>query len=100
MIYIYIFTMAIITYLLRAAPLTIFRKKIENKFVCSFLYYVPYSCLTALTLPSVLYATESIISAAAGLIVAVLLGLRNKGLFTVAASACVVVFITERILSL
>ena len=54
-IYIYIITMAVVTYLIRMVPLVAFRKKIENRFVNSFLYYVPYSCLTALTLPSILY---------------------------------------------
>jgi branched-subunit amino acid transport protein len=91
--------MAIVTYLLRAIPLTVFRKKIENQFVCSFLYYVPYACLTALTIPAIFTSTESVISAAAGLLIAVVLGLKNKGLFTVAASACVVVFLVERILT-
>ena len=62
-IYIYIITMAVVTYLIRMVPLVAFRKKIENRFVNSFLYYVPYSCLTALTLPSILYSTESVISA-------------------------------------
>ena len=98
MIYVYILTMALVTYLLRAIPLTVFQKKIENRVICSFLYYVPYACLTALTLPSILYATESMISAAAGLAAAVFLGLKGKGLCTVAAAACVVVFVVERIL--
>ena len=57
-IYIYIITMAVVTYLIRMVPLVAFRKKIENRFVNSFLYYVPYSCLTALTLPSILYSTD------------------------------------------
>lgn len=98
MIYVYIAVMAIVTYLLRVVPMTVFRKKIENQFVCSFLYYVPYACLTALTIPAIFTSTESIISGAAGLFVAVLLGLKNKGLFTVAASACVMVFFVEKIL--
>lgn len=42
-IYIYIITMAVVTYLIRMVPLVAFRKKIENRFVNSFLYYVPYS---------------------------------------------------------
>ena len=66
MVYLYIFVMAFVTYLLRAVPLTVFRKKIENRFLCSFLYYVPYACLTALTIPAIFSATESVISAVAG----------------------------------
>ena len=88
-IYIYIITMAVVTYLIRMVPLVAFRKKIENRFVNSFLYYVPYSCLTALTLPSILYSTESII-----------LGIKQKGLIVVAAAACVTVFVVEWILKL
>ena len=60
MVYLYIFVMAFVTYLLRAVPLTVFRKKIENRFLCSFLYYVPYACLTALTIPAIFSATESV----------------------------------------
>lgn len=92
--------MALVTYLLRAIPLTVFRKKIQNRFICSFLYYVPYACLTALTIPAIFTATDNIISAAAGLVAALFLAFRNKGLFTVAASACIVVFLVERLLSM
>ena len=98
MVYLYIFVMAFVTYLLRAVPLTVFRKKIENRFLCSFLYYVPYACLTALTIPAIFSATESVISAVAG--IAVVLGFRGKSLFTVAASACITVFLVERLLGL
>ena len=76
-----------------------FRKKIENQFLSSFLYYVPYACLTALTLPAIFYSTESVISAIAGFVVAVILGIREKGLVVVAAAACVTVFVVERILA-
>lgn len=92
--------MAVVTYLIRAVPLVLFRKKIQNQFIKSFLYYVPYACLTALTLPAIFYSTESVISAAAGFAVAVILGIREKGLVVVAAAACVTVFVAERILAL
>lgn len=96
MIYVYIAVMAIVTYLIRAVPLTVFQKKIENKFVRSFLYYVPYACLTAMTFPAILYATNGVWSALAGLIVAVILSLFNRSLTTVAVAASVTVFIVER----
>jgi len=99
-IYIYIITMAVVTYLIRMVPLVAFRKKIENRFVNSFLYYVPYSCLTALTLPSILYSTESIVSAVCGFVAALILGIKQKGLIVVAAAACVSVFVVEWILKL
>lgn len=97
-IYIYIITMALVTYLVRAVPLVLLRRKIENGFVNSFLYYVPYSCLTALTLPSIFYSTESVISAACGLAAAVFLGFKGKGLIVVASVACAVVFVVELVL--
>ncbi len=96
MIYVYIAVMAIVTYLIRTVPLTVFQKKIENKFVRSFLHYVPYACLTAMTFPAILYATNGVWSAFAGLIVAVILSLFNRSLTTVALVASVTVFIVER----
>lgn len=98
MVYVYIAVMALVTYLIRVIPLTVFRKKIENPYVKSFLYYVPYTCLTAMTFPAILYATESIISALAGVIVAVVLAFYNRSLVTVAAFACLAVFVAEQIL--
>lgn len=98
MIYLYIAVMAVVTYLIRMIPLTVFHKKIENKYVKSFLYYVPYACLTAMTLPAVFYAAGSVFSALAGTIVAVVLALKDRSLVTVAAGACVTVFVVEQIL--
>ena len=98
MIYLYIAVMAAVTYLIRAVPLTVFRKKIENRYVRSFLYYVPYACLTAMTVPGIFYATQSPVSAAAGAAAAVLLAFRRKGLVTVAAGACAAVFAAEQLL--
>lgn len=99
MVYIYIFVMAIVTYMIRMIPLTIFQKKIQNRYMKSFLYYVPYACLMAMTFPAVLHATSNIISAVVGVCIAVILALRNKSLATVALFACVGVFITNMILA-
>lgn len=97
MVYVYIAVMAIVTYLIRMIPLTVFHKKIENKFIKSFLYYVPYACLMAMTFPSVLYATNHWYSALAGVLVAIVLALWEKGLVTVAVAASITVFIVERL---
>ncbi len=97
-IYIYIITMALITYLIRAIPLTVFTKKIKNKYVLSFLYYVPYTCLTVMTIPAIFSSTSSLISAVAGFLVATVLGFLKKGLVTVAVSATITVFIVETIM--
>lgn len=92
-IYIYILVMAVVTYLIRMLPLTLIRGKIKNQFLMSFLHYVPYACLMAMTFPAVLYSTTSIIASIAGVLVAIFLALKGKGLITVALAASVTVFI-------
>lgn len=99
-IYVYIFTMALTTYLIRVLPLTIFRKPIQSQFLRSFLHYVPYCCLTAMTIPAILSSTASMISGAAALIVAVVLAYRGKSLIVVAVSSSAAVLITEWIMAL
>ena len=99
-IYIYIFTMALTTYLIRMLPLTIFRKPIRSRFLRSFLHYVPYACLTAMTFPAILTATDHVISGATGLIVGVLLALKNKSLIVVAVASCVTVFLVEQLMGI
>ena len=98
MIYAYIFVMAGVTYLIRMLPLTLIQKKISNVYIRSFLYYVPYACLAAMTFPAILKATDSIISGAAGFLVALIAAYKEKSLITVALLACAAVFIVERVL--
>ena len=97
-IYIYILTMAVTTYLIRVLPLTVFRKPIRSRFLKSFLHYVPYACLSAMTFPAILTATESVISGAAALIVGVVLAFRGRSLVVVSVACCVAVFVTEQVL--
>ena len=94
-IYLYIFTMALTTYLIRMLPLTIFRKPIRSRFIRSFLHYVPYACLTAMTFPAILSSTATVISGAAALITAVFLAYRGKSLLTVSLAASAAVMLTE-----
>ncbi|MBP3705041.1 MAG: AzlD domain-containing protein [Clostridia bacterium] len=96
----YIAVMALVTYLIRMLPLTLIRKKIENRFIRSFLYYVPYATLAAMTFPAILTATGSVISAALGFIAALILALRGKSLLTVAIFASAVVLVCELLLPL
>ncbi len=98
--FIYLLIMAGSTYLIRALPFSLLTKKIENKYIKSFLYYIPYAVLSAMTIPAALFATKSIISAVTGLIVAVILALKGKSLTFVAVSACIVVYVTELVMSL
>lgn len=99
-VYLYILAMAVTTYLIRALPLTLLKKPIRNRFVRSFLHYVPVACLTAMTFPAILTATEYVLSGAVGLLVAVVLALKNKSLIVVAASSCAAVFVMEQLLRL
>ena len=99
-IYVYIFTMALTTYLIRMLPLTIFRKPIRSRFLRSFLHYVPYACLTAMTFPSILTSTSTLVSGIAALVVAVVLAYRKKPLIVVAVASSAAVLITEAVLKL
>ena len=99
-IYAYIATMAITTYLIRVLPLTIFRKPIKSRFLRSFLHYVPYACLTAMTFPAILSSTASILSGGAALVVAVILAYRGKSLIVVALSSSVTVLAVQWLLQL
>lgn len=99
-VYIYILVMAVTTYLIRAIPLTLLKKPIRSRFLRSFLHYVPTACLTAMTFPAILYATDHVISGAAGLAVGVLLAFKNKSLIVVAVASCATVFIVEQLVCL
>ena len=99
-IYGYIAAMALTTYLIRVLPMTIFRKPIRSLFLRSFLYYVPYACLTAMTFPAILSSTASLISGAAALLVAVVLAYRGKSLMVVAVSSSAAVLLTEFVMKL
>ena len=90
-----IIVMALTTYVIRMLPMAIFRKKITNIRVRSFLYYVPYAVLAAMTFPAIFSSTGTKISAAAGCIAAVLLAYFRRGLLTVAVGAAAVVFIFQ-----
>lgn len=91
-------TTAGVTYLVRMVPLVLIKRKITNRFIKSFLYYIPYAVLGVMTIPAIFYATASMLSAIAGFMVAVVLAWFEKGLLTVAASACGAVLVVELIL--
>jgi len=93
--FMYIFIMAMVTYLIRMLPIALFRKKIKSRFIKSFLYYVPYAVLGAMTFPAVFYCTGSIYSAIIGTVVAVILAFYEKSLTIVALAACAAVFLSE-----
>ena len=90
--------MAVTTYLIRALPLTLLKKPIRSRFLRSFLHYVPTACLTAMTFPAILTATDHMVSGAAGLVVGVILALKNKSLIVVAVASCAAVFLVEQLM--
>ena len=96
----YLIVMAGVTYLIRMLPLTVFRKEIKSVFIKSFLHYVPYAVLAAMTIPGILSSTGDIRTAAAGLVVAVVMAWKGCSLLTVAIGACVAVAAAQGVLLL
>lgn len=95
---IYLLVSALVTYLIRMLPLVLVKKKIKNKFLISFLYYIPYSVLAVMTIPAMFSASEHTLSAVIGFVCAFILALKNKSLVTVAAISCLAVLISEILL--
>ena len=91
----YLAVTAGVTYLIRMLPMTVFRKEIRSRFIRSFLAYIPYAVLGAMTFPDVLYSTGDVRTAACGAAVAVLLAWRGRGLLTVAVAACCAVALAQ-----
>lgn len=96
----YLIVMAGVTYLVRMLPLVLVRKKFENRFVRSFLYYIPYAVLGVMTVPAVFYSTDSVPSAAIGFAAALAAAYFEKSLITVASSACMAVLIAEIVMKI
>lgn len=94
-IYISIFTAFLVSYMIRVLPLTLIRKPIKNKFIKSFLFYVPYVTLAVMTFPAIVEATQSPIAGIAALVIGIVISYFGAGLFPVACVSCAVVFIAE-----
>ena len=92
-IYVYIAIMAAVTLCIRILPLTLIRKQIKNKFLKSFLYYVPYVTLAVMTFPAI--ATQSPVAGIAALVVGIIAAWLGAGLLPVSVLCCAVVFILE-----
>ena len=95
--WLYILIMAVVIYAIRSLPLTLIRKPIRSVFVQSFLYYVPYAVLSAMTFPAIFSSTGSEVSAVVGCVVAIVLAYMKRGLLTVAVGAAVAVFLVQMI---
>ena len=95
---IYILLAAVVTNLLRVIPTLILRKPVSNKFLRSFLYYVPYVTLSVMTVPAIIEATSSPIAGAIALVGGIIAAWLGLGLFPVAAICCAVVFLVQMFL--
>lgn len=94
-IYIYIAVMAIVTFLIRALPLTLLRREIKNVYIKSFLYYVPYVTLAVMTFPAIMDATRSPYAGLAALVAGIALAWKGASLLTVSVACCATVYILE-----
>lgn len=90
--------MAGVTYLIRMLPMVVFRQRLENRFLRSFLAYVPYAVLSAMTFPQILYSAGSTAASTAGLMVALVLAFRGKGLLVVALGAAAAALLIQQFL--
>ena len=93
--WLYVAVMAAVTYCIRMIPMVLLRRKINSRFIKSFLYYVPYAVLGAMTVPAIFYSTASVPSAAAGFAAAALLSWKGRSLITVALVACAAAYLSE-----
>ena len=96
----YLAVMAVVTYLIRMLPMTLFRRPIRSRFMQGFLTYIPYAVLGAMTFPDVMYSTGDMRTAAVGVVVAVVLAWRGKSLLTVSLAACAAVAAAQGVLLL
>ncbi len=90
--------MAGVTYVIRMLPMAVFQRRLENRFVRSFLAYVPYAVLSAMTFPQILYSAGGTAASAAGLLVAMVLAFRGKGLLVVALGAAAAALLAQQLL--
>ena len=93
--YLYILVMAAVTFLVRVLPLTLIRREIKNRFIRSFLYYVPYVTLSVMTFPAIIEATQSPIAGAVALVLGMAVAWFGGNLFVTSVVCCSVVLALE-----
>jgi branched-subunit amino acid transport protein len=88
----------ITTNLIRVVPMLLIKGQISNRFLRSFLYYVPYVTLAVMTFPSMVQATVSPVSGAVALITGIVAAWRGLRLFPVAAICCAIVYLMDNLI--
>lgn len=96
----YIVVMAGVTYIIRMIPFVFVKKKIKSKFIKSFLRYIPYAVLSAMTIPAIFYSTGNITASVIGTVIAVILAFFNLPLIVVAVCASISAYIALIFISL
>lgn len=91
----YVLIMIVVTNAIRVLPVLLIRGRIENRFIRSFLYYVPYVTLSVMTFPAIVQTTSSLLAGYAALLLGILAAWRGWGLFPVSILCCVVVYVLE-----
>ncbi|MBO4360449.1 MAG: AzlD domain-containing protein [Eubacteriaceae bacterium] len=95
---VYILIMASVSFLIRVLPLTLIRRPIKNRFIRSFLYYVPYVTLAVMTFPAIIEATREPLAGLGALAVGAVMAWMGAGLLPVAVTCCLVVLLMETFL--
>lgn len=90
-----IITSGLVSTLIRVLPVSLIQKPIQNKFLKSFLYYVPFVTLSVMTFPSILHATDSVFTGLLAFILGIILSFMNMGLLLVAVCLCIFVLVFE-----
>lgn len=97
-VYLYILVAGLVSTLIRVLPATLIRKKIENKFIKSFLYYLPYVTLAVMTFPAIMQCTEHPLAGLLAMLVGMVVAWFGGNLFVVSIVCCIIVFIVERMI--
>ena len=98
--FLYLLVMAGVTYLVRMIPLVLVKGKIKNRFILSFLHYMPFAVLSVMTVPTMFFATGSLIAGIVGFIVALVSSYFNRSLITVALLTCLAAYLTQLIVNI
>ena len=85
----------ITTNLIRILPMVLIKGRIQNVFLRSFLYYVPYVTLAVMTFPAIVESTMSPYAGIAALLIGLVAAWRRLGLFPVACICCAVAYLID-----
>ncbi len=91
----YLAVMVAVTYLLRLLPMLFIRKPIQNRFIRSVIYYVPYAVLAVMAFPAMLHVTPNVITGVVATAVTLTAAFFKRNLVTVSAIAASAILVME-----